>query len=244
MAPVALAHGEDVDAGGERGERTGERGLHAHALARAAAGLQAGAGRVNHDRGRFVRTGGGGRAGHLKPTASGQLQHEALYREQRGRVLSLCRLLLADIHEAEEVCHEVFVKLFEQRAAPPVPERWLTRVAVNACRDRRRAGWWRRWRERGEELVEAEHAARGPTPEEAALGLEQRQGIWRVFRRLSARQQEVFALRLLEGWSTDEVAETLGLSSGSVKRHLFRATHQLRAALRGTSWADVSRNGR
>ena len=56
----------------------------------------------------------------------------------------------------------------------------------------------------------------------------------RVFHRLSARQQEVFALRQLEGWSTDEVAETLGLSSGSVKRHLFRATHQLRAALKGT----------
>jgi len=30
------------------------------------------------------------------------------------------------------------------------------------------------------------------------------------------------------------VAETLGLSGGSVKRHLFRAIHQLRAALRGT----------
>src|SRR5437667_440079 len=74
----------------------------------------------------------------------------------------------------------------------------------------------------------------GPTPEEAALGREERQRIWRIFRRLSARQQEVFALRQLEGWSTDEVAETLGLSSGSVKRHLFRATHQLRAALRGT----------
>ena len=170
----------------------------------------------------------------MKPTASGQLDHDALYRAQQGRVRSLCRLLLADPHEAEEVCQEVFVKLFEQRAAPPAPERWLTRVAVNACRDRRRAGWWRRWRERGRELVETEHAARGPTPEEAAIGLEERQRIWRVFRRLSPRQQEVFALRQLEGWSTDEVAETLGLSSGSVKRHLFRATHQLRAALKGT----------
>src|SRR2546427_70813 len=87
---------------------------------------------------------------------------------------------------------------------------------------------------RGRELVETAHVARGPTPEEAALGLEERQRIWRVYRRLSPRQQEVFALRQLEGWSTDEVAETLGLSSGSVKRHLFRATHQLRAALKGT----------
>src|SRR6266567_8099381 len=50
-------------------------------------------------------------AGHVKPTASGQRDHDALYRAQHGRVRSLCRLLLADHHEAEEVCQEVFVKL-------------------------------------------------------------------------------------------------------------------------------------
>jgi RNA polymerase sigma-70 factor (ECF subfamily) len=174
----------------------------------------------------------------VKPTASGQLHYDGLYRAQRGRILSLCRLLLSDAHEAEEVCQDVFLKLFEQcevRTVPPAPERWLTRVAVNACRDRRRAGWWRRWRERGQELIEADHRAPGPTPEEAFLGLEQRGRIWRVFRHLSPRQQEVFVMRQVEGWSTDEVAEALGLSSGSVKRHLFRAIHHLRAALRGVS---------
>ena len=176
----------------------------------------------------------GAKGRQVQPIASGQLEHDALYRAQRGRVLSLCRLLLADPHEAEEVCQEVFVKLFEQRQAPAVPERWLTRVTVNACRDRRRAGWWRRWRERGQELVESDHAARGPTPEEAVVGLEERRRIWHVFRRLSPRQQEVFILRQVEGWSTDEVADSLGLTSGSVKRHLFRAIHQLRAALKGT----------
>jgi len=57
--------------------------------------------------------------------------------------------------------------------------------------------------------------------------------VWEEFRRLSARQQEVFTLRQLEGWSTEEVAASLGLSPGSVKRHLYRAVHGLRAALRG-----------
>jgi len=31
------------------------------------------------------------------------------------------------------------------------------------------------------------------------------------------------------------VAETLGMSAGSAKRHLFRAVHRLRLALRGAS---------
>ena len=54
-----------------------------------------------------------------------------------------------------------------------------------------------------------------------------------AFRGLPARQREVFALRYLEGCSTEETAQTLGLSTGSVKTHLFRAVHHMRASLRG-----------
>ena len=171
----------------------------------------------------------------MKPTASGQLDHDALYRAQHGRVRSLCRLLLADHHEAEEVCHEVFVKLFEQRAAPPAPERWLTRVAVNACRDRRRSGWWKWWRSQSTEFEESEFAHHDPDPEQVALAEETRRTIWEAFRRLPTRQREVFALRYLEGCSTEETAEALGLSTGSVKTHLFRAVHRMRVTLRGAS---------
>jgi DNA-directed RNA polymerase specialized sigma24 family protein len=43
----------------------------------------------------------------------------------------------------------------------------------------------------------------------------------------------VFALRYVEGWSTEAVADALGLSTGSVKQHLFRAVHRLRAVIGG-----------
>jgi RNA polymerase sigma-70 factor (ECF subfamily) len=73
--------------------------------------------------------------------------------------------------------------------------------------------------------------ASGRTPEDEALSAERRLQIWRAFRKLSARQQEVFALRYLEGWSTEAVADSLGLSVGSVKQHLFRAVRHLRAVM-------------
>jgi RNA polymerase sigma factor (sigma-70 family) len=60
---------------------------------------------------------------------------------------------------------------------------------------------------------------------------ETRERIWQAFRELPPRQQEVFALRYLEGWSTEAVANALGLSTGSVKQHLFRAVHRLRAVI-------------
>ena len=111
---------------------------------------------------------------------------------------------------------------------------WLSKVAVNACRDRRRTGWWKWRRERRlEELDTAELRGDALTPEQEALGNETRRRVWDAFRELSARQQEVFVLRQIEGWSTEEVARTLGLSSGSIKRHLYRAVHHMRRTLRG-----------
>lgn len=162
--------------------------------------------------------------------------YEELYQAHSARVRRLCRLLLADPHEAEDVAQEVFLKLFREHPAHGRPVSWgpwLTRVTLNACRDRRRSGWWKRWRERGEELQETDFPGHGRTPEEEVLGQEERRRIWRFFLQLSPRQQEVFVLRHLEGWSTDEIAEALKLTAGSVKRHLFRAVHHLRKALGG-----------
>ena len=160
--------------------------------------------------------------------------YEEIYVTHHARVVRLCRMLLADAHEAEEVGQEVFLKLFQarERGAPPTAcGPWLTTVAVNACHDRRRSGWWRWWRERGESLDD-QLPSRTATPEDAAASRETRYRIWRALQRLSRRQREVFVLRQIEGWSTIEVAEMLGVSVGSVKQHLFRAVGEMRAALK------------
>ena len=168
--------------------------------------------------------------------AAGNVDYDDLYRQHCARVLRLCRLLLSDLHEAEEVTQEVFLKLLREyridtRGIQWGP--WLTRVAVNACRDRRRSGWWKWWRERHEEFEDESLPGKGLTPEDEVLNQEKRRRIWMSFRTLSARQQEVFVLRHVEGWSTEEVADTLGLSAGSIKRHLFRAVRQMRRSLGG-----------
>ena len=163
-----------------------------------------------------------------------QTGYEELYRAHYRRILRLCRLLLADPHEAEEVGQEVFLKLYRAHTGPVTPAAWgpwLTRVAINACRDRRRSAWWRWWRASGEPLDDGATPGHGLTPEEETLNRETRWQIWQGFQQLSPRQREVFVLRHIEGSSTGEVAKTLGLSAGSVKRHLFRAIHQLRAVL-------------
>jgi RNA polymerase sigma-70 factor, ECF subfamily len=181
----------------------------------------------------------GGEVSKVNAEPQGPACFEDLYRVHYPRIVRLCGLLLAHPHEAEDVAQEVFVKLLQASKTETRPmawEPWLTRVTVNACRDRRRSGWWKWWRAprytASDDVSSVlEHISAGPTPEEEALSREVCGRIWQIFRELPARQQEVFALRYLEGWSTDAVAEALGLSIGSVKQHLFRAVHRLRAAI-------------
>ncbi len=159
---------------------------------------------------------------------------EALCRAQYSRVLQLCRFLLVDRAEAEETAQDVFLKLVRQWQGDVQIlswEAWLTRVTVNACRDRQRSAWWKWWRRGGRAAQELELPSLQPNPEEHALSREQQQHVWLRFRALSSRQREVFVLRRLEGLSSEEVAAVLGLSSGSVKRHLFLALRHLQKAL-------------
>ena len=160
--------------------------------------------------------------------------YRELYRTHYGRVFRLCRLLLADRHEAEDVAQEVFTILLREWERPERPMlwgAWLTRVTVNACHRRRRSRWWQ-WRKAApEEFVEADFPSPQPSPEASAIDGETRRRILGVYQQLSRRQREVFVLRHVEGWPSRDVAQALGLNDGTVKRHLFRATQAFRKAM-------------
>lgn len=156
-----------------------------------------------------------------------------LYRAHHARILRLCRVMLGDPDDAQEVCQDIFLKLhraLRDEREPVRWEAWLTTVAVNACRDQRRSRWWR-WFRSHETLDDHDIPDHRLGPEQTALDGETRRRVWRALRALPARQREVFALRQLEGRSTDETAALLGLSTGTVKQHLFRAIRHLRLAL-------------
>lgn len=164
--------------------------------------------------------------------------HEALVDAHRGRLLRLCQLLLRDREEAGDVVQEVFIQAYEaqtQARSPGDWAAWLTRVAVNACHDRHRAGWWMRFRRSSAPIEEIPLAAGDSSPADRVLGEETRRRLWLAFRKLPDRQREVFVLRYIDDLSTAEVAAALALSPGSVKRHLFRAIRRLRQSLRGES---------
>jgi|SRR5215468_541993 len=187
---------------------------------------------VNQHARSFVSGAESGR--HRQVDSRPEPEPEPLVDAHYGRLRRLCQLLLGDPEEAHDVVQDVFMKAYEARSQSRTPNDWapwLTRVTVNACHDRRRAGWWARFRRRTDRIEDVPVAAGGPSPVDRAVGEETRRRIWLAFRALPGRQREVFVLRHVEDLSTDEVARALGLSTGSVKRHLFRAVRRLRDTL-------------
>ena len=172
----------------------------------------------------------------MSATASRMAQQsttaEMLYQEHNRRIGRLCLMLLGNPEDARDVAQEVFLKVLQQCKGMDDPRdwsAWLTRVAINACHDRRRSGGWKWWQRGGRELADSDLIAAGP--EDDAVRIEQRVAIWRGVRTLTASQRDVFVLRQIEGWSTSETAEALNLSNESVKLHLFRAMRRMRKAL-------------
>jgi RNA polymerase sigma factor (sigma-70 family) len=155
----------------------------------------------------------------------------------------------AEFREAFSLLHErayqaAFRLLGNQAAAEDVAQEALTRAYVHWTRlDERREGWVvttavnivldgfrrdKRWRR-----FHSDTAATLATTTDAVDADEQTQrlDLQRLLAALPRRQRQVAVLRYLEDRPVREVADLLGCSTGTVKRHAARAAATLRTAL-------------
>jgi RNA polymerase sigma-70 factor (ECF subfamily) len=159
--------------------------------------------------------------------------------EQR-RVFAMCLRMLQDQDEADSATQDVFFKAYQALVKEDAkdledPARWLTRIAVNACLDRLRSRKWHFWRKRPapEDAGFIERARSGsPEAEDRYFAGQISARLGDALERLSVRQRAVFTLRHYEDKSLEEIGVLLGLDTGTVKAHMFRAVTKLRAELR------------
>lgn len=175
---------------------------------------------------------------------------ELVHRYQQKAYRIAYHICFGDREEAQDLTQEAFLKVFKNLKKFKGKSSfytWFYRIVVNACIDgmRRRQrrerifSLWPSGQSRGESSREGMEGQ--PEIEETSnpmttlSGKQVREEAQEALRSLSERQRVVFQLKVLEEMSIPEIAQVMKMAEGTVKSHLFRATHVLREALK--EWA-------
>lgn len=153
---------------------------------------------------------------------------EVLFRTYVDRVFRTCLGLLGQHADAEDATQDVMLRIFAKIGRFSERSRlstWIYRVTVNHCLNLRR----RRRREQTRIAADAETLtdSGGPTPLEQTSAAEERELLLRRLQRLGPDLAAVLVLREIEGQSYREIAEILGVPSGTVMSRLARARQKL-----------------
>jgi RNA polymerase sigma-70 factor, ECF subfamily len=171
---------------------------------------------------------------------------QALVERHRSMVYRVAYQFAGNHHDAEDIAQDVFIKVYrslDKFRQDAQLTSWLYRIVMNACIDHRRRQAPAASAACGEEaeqtLLNAQEEA--PGPEVRAYAGELGELLQAEIARLPHGQRIVFVMRHHQGLKLCEIAETLGLAEGTVKRQLHAAVHRLRHVL---TQANVVAGGR
>jgi RNA polymerase sigma-70 factor, ECF subfamily len=173
------------------------------------------------------------------PRSGGVVDFERLYQMHSRRVFRWCSHMVWDKAEAEDLTQEVFFQVFRKIdtfRGEAAFATWLHRVAVNVVL------MWLRKRpliksSRGESPERSGGTdcatQEGGAPRSALTGVINRLDLQRALAQLPAGYRTVFVLHDVEGYGHSEIAQMLGVESGTTKSQLHKARLRLRDLLRG-----------
>lgn len=147
-------------------------------------------------------------------------------------LLRLCIMYLHDEEQAKDAVQETFIKAYqnlESFRADSSEKTWLTRIAINTCKNMYRSGWFRHIdRSITPDMMVGRPAPADRTDDELTTEI----------MNLPIKLREVALLCWLQGMTYNETAEALGISQKAVGSRLNRARRKLRSALEGSDEHD------
>ncbi len=171
---------------------------------------------------------------------------EELVAERSGEIYGLLFRLTENSEEARDLTQETFLRAFQNidrfRGEADV-RTWIYRIAINQARNRCR--WWRRRRRDATVSLDQKQGESGQTisgtlaepsqnPEQQTLARERELALRSALQRLGQAYRETVILRDIEGFTYEEIAETLEINVGTVKSRLARGRQELRKKLEGS----------
>lgn len=151
-----------------------------------------------------------------------------LHQEQYVPLVRTVAVIIGDVAETEDIVQEAYLRLFRSWPHVRDPEKapaYLRTTVFNLARSRFRA------LARAERRESATKHEVGP--EERALATDASSSVIAALKVLPTRQRECLVLRYYLDLTDRQIAETLRISIGAVKRHVHRALEKLESSLEG-----------
>lgn len=145
-------------------------------------------------------------------------------------LLRLCIVYLRDLTMAEDAVQETFLKAYramEDFRAESSEKTWLTRIAVNTCKDMRRSAWYR--------FVDR-RVSLDALPEPVQPASQESIELTMCIMALPRKEMEAVMLYYYQGMTLEEIAFSLGISSPAVSARLKKGRERLKAMLQ-EGWA-------
>src|SRR5215218_3972389 len=153
--------------------------------------------------------------------------------------------LTQDTEEASDLTQETFLsalKAISKFRGEADLKTWLFRIAINESRNRFR--WWKRRRKdvtisldmtvgESETPLSETFSSNAPNPEEKALRGEREKLLREALNDLPDIFREAVVLCDIEGFTYEEIAQTLEVNIGTVKSRIARGRDELRRKLEG-----------
>jgi RNA polymerase sigma-70 factor (ECF subfamily) len=163
----------------------------------------------------------------LAAQARDRVAFEELVRRRERWLRALLRRLCGDVHHADDLAQEAFLRAWQSLARLREPGAfggWLRRLAVRMFIDERRL----KHADIDDSAILDAVSAPDPSPSQAAeaqIDLEQSLVL------LSSAERLCIVLNLGEGMSHAEIEQATAIPLGTIKSHILRGTTKLRRAL-------------
>ena len=157
---------------------------------------------------------------------------EEVFARCQSELMGLLYHMVGNTEDARDAYQDTFVKCWRNRDQVPTVQNlkaWIFRIALNTGRDMRQTAWRRHRRDLPDD--ESDPAGHSSSPEAAVERTEQMTLIRTAVSQLRSEEKEVFLLRQNAEMTYEEIAEALGIPSGTVKTRMRLALAKLRTAL-------------
>ena len=164
---------------------------------------------------------------------------DALVREYKPRVFRFVAFSLADRDAAESITQDCFLKAHltrNQFRGDCSVSTWLMRIAFNLVRDHTKSQKFRFWKKAAASAIDASDVSHylpssASSPEAQLIAKERVKMVHAALQRLPSNQRSVFLMRFVEDMDLFDIATITGMTTPTVKTHLYRAVAAIRLRL-------------